>query len=149
MVGHRLISASTVVGGGGDGANLASSAALLPLRWNLFELQDLGAQDLKGISSPVRAWQHYVQLPLRAFDTTLHATRLTQLVGREEELELLLRRWSKAKACEGQVLRTSSRCSGNAAAGPGRRAVIGRSANDRAPGRHHPPIQDGSEVAND
>jgi predicted AAA+ superfamily ATPase len=87
----------------GNGANIASSAALLPLRWNLFELQDLGAQDLKGISSPVRAWQHYVQLPLRAFDA-LHATRLTQLVGREEELELLLRRWSKAKAGEGQVV---------------------------------------------
>jgi predicted ATPase len=34
----------------------------------------------------------------------LHASGLTELVGREEELELLLRRWSKAKSGEGQVV---------------------------------------------
>jgi predicted ATPase len=34
----------------------------------------------------------------------LHATGLTALVGREEELELLLRRWSRAKSGEGQVV---------------------------------------------
>ena len=34
----------------------------------------------------------------------LHASGLTELVGREEELELLLRRWSRAKTGEGQVV---------------------------------------------
>ena len=34
----------------------------------------------------------------------MHATGLTALIGREEELELLLRRWSKAKTGEGQVV---------------------------------------------
>ena len=34
----------------------------------------------------------------------LHATGLTELAGRKEELELLLRRWSKAKTGEGQVV---------------------------------------------
>jgi predicted ATPase len=34
----------------------------------------------------------------------LHASGLTKLIGREEELELLLRRWSKAKTGEGQVV---------------------------------------------
>ena len=34
----------------------------------------------------------------------MHATGLTDLVGREEELELLLRRWSNAKTGEGQVV---------------------------------------------
>ena len=34
----------------------------------------------------------------------LHASGVTELVGREEELELLLRRWSKAKTGEGQVV---------------------------------------------
>ena len=34
----------------------------------------------------------------------LHTSGLTELVGREEELELLLRRWSKAKSGEGQVV---------------------------------------------
>ena len=33
-----------------------------------------------------------------------HASGLTELVGREKELELLLRRWSKAKTGEGQVM---------------------------------------------
>ena len=34
----------------------------------------------------------------------MHASALTELVGREEELELLLRRWSRAKTGEGQVV---------------------------------------------
>jgi len=34
----------------------------------------------------------------------LHATGVTDLVGREEELDLLLRRWSKAKSGEGQTV---------------------------------------------
>ena len=34
----------------------------------------------------------------------MHAAGLTALVGREEEIELLLRRWSKAKTGEGQVV---------------------------------------------
>jgi predicted ATPase len=32
-----------------------------------------------------------------------HASGLTELVGREEEVEILLRRWSKAKSGQGQV----------------------------------------------
>jgi hypothetical protein len=34
----------------------------------------------------------------------LHATDMTTLVGREEEAELLLRRWAKPKTGEGQVV---------------------------------------------
>jgi predicted ATPase len=34
----------------------------------------------------------------------LHASGVTELIGREEELQLLLRRWSKAKTSEGQVV---------------------------------------------
>jgi class 3 adenylate cyclase len=70
---------------------------------NLFELQDLGAQDLKGISGPVRAWAAVRQSSAESRFEAFHASGLTELVGREEELELLLRRWSKAKVGEGQV----------------------------------------------
>jgi predicted ATPase len=70
----------------------------------LFELQDLGAQDLKGISSPVRAWVAVRPASVESRFEALHASGLTELVGREEELELLLRRWSKAKAGGGQVV---------------------------------------------
>lgn len=33
-----------------------------------------------------------------------HAANLIDLIGREEELELILRRWAKAKSEEGQVV---------------------------------------------
>ena len=71
---------------------------------NLFELQDLGARDLKGISGPVKAWAALRPSSSESRFDALHAGGLTALVGREEELELLLRRWSKAKAGEGQVV---------------------------------------------
>ena len=71
---------------------------------NLFELEDLGAKDLKGIAGPVRAWAALRTSSAEGRFEALHASGLTELVGREEELELLLRRWSKAKTGEGQVV---------------------------------------------
>ena len=71
---------------------------------NLFELDDLGAKDLKGISGPARAWAVLRPASVESRFEALHAGGLTELVGREEELELLLRRWSRAKAGEGQVV---------------------------------------------
>ena len=71
---------------------------------NLFELQDLGARDLKGIAGSVRAWAALRASSAEGRFEALHASGLTALVGREEELELLLRRWSKAKTGEGQVV---------------------------------------------
>ena len=71
---------------------------------NLFELEDLGAKNLKGIAGPVRAWAALRPASVESRFEAFHATGLTELVGREEELELLLRRWSKAKTGEGQVV---------------------------------------------
>ena len=71
---------------------------------NLFELEDLGAKDLKGIAGPVRAWVALRQASVEGRFEAFHASGLTELVGREEELEILLRRWSKAKRGEGQVV---------------------------------------------
>src|SRR6201982_1478934 len=71
---------------------------------NLFELEDLGPNDLKGIAGPARAW---AVLRARSFESrfeALHPSDLTALIGREEELELLLRRWARAKKGEGQVV---------------------------------------------
>jgi class 3 adenylate cyclase len=70
---------------------------------NLFDLQDLGAQELRGIDGQVRAWSTLRPASVESRFEALHAGGLTELVGREEELELLLRRWSKAKTGEGQV----------------------------------------------
>ena len=71
---------------------------------NLFELEDLGSQELKGIAGAVRAWAALRPSSVESRFEALHASGLTELVGREEELELLLRRWSKAKTGEGQMV---------------------------------------------
>jgi Adenylate and Guanylate cyclase catalytic domain/AAA ATPase domain len=71
---------------------------------NLFDLEDLGAKNIKGITEPMRAWAVLRPALVESRFEALHASGLTELVGREEELDLLLRRWSKAKAGEGQVV---------------------------------------------
>ena len=71
---------------------------------NLFEFEDLGAKDLKGIVGPVRAWAALRASSAEGRFEALHTAGLTALVGREEELESLLRRWSRAKRGEGQVV---------------------------------------------
>ena len=71
---------------------------------NLFEVRDLGAPDLKGIAGPLRAWAALRPASVDSRFEAFHATGLTELVGRDEELELLLRRWSRGKSGEGQVV---------------------------------------------
>jgi class 3 adenylate cyclase len=71
---------------------------------NLFELQDLGARELKGITGPVSSFAALRPSTVEGRFEALHASELTDLVGREEELELLMRRWSRAKSGEGQVV---------------------------------------------
>ena len=71
---------------------------------NLFELEELGAKDLRGSSGPVRAWAALRASSVESRFEALHTADLTALVGREEESELLLRRWAKAKLGEGQVV---------------------------------------------
>ena len=70
---------------------------------NLFELGDLG-EEPKGISGPVRAWAAVRPSSAESRFEAFHTSGLTELVGREEELEALLRRWSRAKSGVGQVV---------------------------------------------
>ena len=71
---------------------------------NLFQLENLGARDLKGIAGPMRAYAALRASSAEGRFDAMHATGLTALVGREEELELLSRRWARAKTGEGQVV---------------------------------------------
>jgi class 3 adenylate cyclase len=71
---------------------------------DLFELGELGARDLKGIAGPVQAWAALRASSVASRFEALHASGLTDLVGREEESELLMRRWLRAKSGEGQVV---------------------------------------------
>ena len=70
---------------------------------NLFELEDLGTKDLKGIAGPVRAFAAVRESSAEGRFEAMHGSGLTDLVGRAEELELLLRRWARAKTGQGQV----------------------------------------------
>jgi class 3 adenylate cyclase/predicted ATPase len=71
---------------------------------NLFELQDLGTSELKGVAGATRSWAVLRASSVASRFEALHASNLTTLVGREEETELLLRRWTRAKRGEGQVV---------------------------------------------
>ena len=71
---------------------------------DLFDIEDLGANDLKGLSGAERAWAVLRSSSVESRFEALHARGLTKLVGRQEELDLLLRRWSKAMDSEGQVV---------------------------------------------
>jgi hypothetical protein len=71
---------------------------------NLFELRDLGLQELKGIAGAVRAWAALGARSAESRFEALHATGVTALVGRDEEFDLLRRRWVRAKTGKGQVV---------------------------------------------
>jgi class 3 adenylate cyclase/predicted ATPase len=70
----------------------------------LFEYRDLGRVVLKGLADPIRAWRVLAASAVQSRFEAQHETRLAPLVGREEELELLLRRWDQASRGEGRVV---------------------------------------------
>jgi AAA ATPase domain/Adenylate and Guanylate cyclase catalytic domain len=71
----------------------------------LFEYADLGRRPVKGFAEPVPAWR--VLGPSRAegrFEAWHAGAALAPVIGREQEIALLLDRWRRAKAGEGQVV---------------------------------------------
>jgi class 3 adenylate cyclase/predicted ATPase len=71
---------------------------------DLFELCDLGGVAVKGFDTLVPVWQVLGPSGVESRFEALRAGGLTPLVGRDEELRLLLYRWARAKAGEGQVV---------------------------------------------
>jgi class 3 adenylate cyclase/predicted ATPase len=119
------IATGLVVGGGevvehdvaGDTPNLAArlqslaepdtvaiAASTRRLTGDLFECRDLGEIELKGIAAPVPAWQVLRPSAVASRFEALHGSALSPLIGRDEEVDLLLRRWARAKAGDGQVV---------------------------------------------
>ena len=70
----------------------------------LFDLADLGTHQVKGFAKSVRAWRAIGESQAESRFEALHPAALTPLVGREEELALLQRRWAEARDGEGQVV---------------------------------------------
>src|SRR6202048_5119265 len=125
----------------GEGPNLAARLQALAepnsiviaestrrLVGSVFELEDLGFRDLKGFAELQRAWR---VLGENRFKSRFEALRSaeTPLVGRQEEIELLLRRWAQAKAGEGRVILFS----GEAGIGKSRLTVALRNLLDAEP----------------
>jgi len=72
-----------------------------------FEVEDLGLQELKGFSKPQRVWRVRGQPRVKSRFEALRSSALS-LVGREEELDLLMRRWAQAKTGSGRVVMLSA-----------------------------------------
>src|SRR5262245_7369025 len=69
----------------------------------LFDLEELGPKQLAGFSEPQLAWRVLGESREVSRFAALRSERLP-LVGRDEEVELLMRRWKQAKAGEGHVV---------------------------------------------
>ena len=84
--------------------NVVISQTTRRLVGDLFELTDLGPTQIKGFAEPVAAFQVQGEGSADGRFEALHGQRLTPLIGRENQLAMLLERWSWAKDGDGQVV---------------------------------------------
>src|SRR5262249_14642391 len=104
----------------GDAPNLAARLALSAqpdmvaiesttrrLTGNLFDCRELSAIDAAGGVARIRAWQVLGDSAVGSRFEALRGMALSPLVGRDEEIDLLLRRWARAKRGDGQVVLVS------------------------------------------
>jgi len=80
------------------------SAATYRLLEGLLDCRDLGVHTVKGVSTPLQVYQLMGESGVRSRLEAAATRGLTPLVGREEEVGLLFRRWERAKRGEGQVV---------------------------------------------
>jgi hypothetical protein len=71
---------------------------------DLFHLRDLGRQELKGIAEPVAAWAVESVADSESRFEAVHPAALTDLIGREDDIDFLLERRRLAWKCEGQIV---------------------------------------------
>ena len=94
------------------------SAVTAQLVQRAFVLEALGTQALKGITAPMGVWRVVGPLETLREATTPAPEDVTPLVGRGEELGLMVRRWEQSKAGQGQVVLISGE------AGIGKSALV-------------------------
>jgi class 3 adenylate cyclase len=83
---------------------LVISEATLQLLGGFFVYQSLGTCQVKGFAQPIKVYQVMQESMARSRLEAAGSTSLTPLVGREEELEVLLERWTQVKDGIGQVV---------------------------------------------
>src|SRR5260370_13771775 len=71
---------------------------------DLFTYRALGAIAIKGFTEPVLASQVLGESSVESRFEALRSSNLSPLVGRDDEVKLLLRRWAQAKDGEGQIV---------------------------------------------
>jgi predicted ATPase/class 3 adenylate cyclase len=117
VVGELVGGAGADAGGVGETLNLAARLQVLAapgmvvvcertrrLVGRRFDCDDLGRVALKGFAEPMQAYRIVRTSAVRSRFSASHEGPLAPLVGREEELELMLRRWRQAAAGEGRVV---------------------------------------------
>jgi class 3 adenylate cyclase len=87
-----------------DPGTVVIAASTHRLARGLFEYRDLGELRLRGFAEPIGAWQVIGPSGVESRYDAFHPIGFTLLVGREEELDLLLRRWAPARGGEGRVV---------------------------------------------
>lgn len=80
------------------------SEATHALSRGAFDYEDLGLQTVKGFDTPLGAWRVRRSDDTSSLFELRSGTNLTTLVGREDEVALLKRRWTRASRGEGQVV---------------------------------------------
>jgi predicted ATPase/class 3 adenylate cyclase len=95
---------------------------------NVFDFQDLDERSLKGFSEPVATFAVLGERSVESRFDAHRSQRLESMVGRDQELALLLQRWRSAVSGEGQVVVLS----GEAGIGKSRivRAIIDAATED-------------------
>ena len=71
---------------------------------NLFECRELVAIEIGHGAEPTRRWQVLGECVVESRFEALRGPALSPLIGRDEEIDLLLRRWARAKTGEGQIV---------------------------------------------
>src|SRR5262245_40007940 len=83
---------------------VAISEATYRLVQGYFECQDLGAQTLRGVVEPLNVYRVLSESSATSRLEVAQPRGLTPLVGRDQEVGLLLERWEQAKSGQGQVV---------------------------------------------
>lgn len=83
---------------------IAVCANTRQLTYGYFNYRDLGSATLKGWSEPIQAWQAIGATGVANRFQAHHPTALTPLIGRDEEVELLTRRWHTVTQGSGRAV---------------------------------------------
>jgi DNA-binding winged helix-turn-helix (wHTH) protein len=71
---------------------------------NLFDCRELDALAASAATGPLLSWQVLGESIVASRFEALRGSTLSPLIGRDEEIDLLLRRWARAKAGDGQIV---------------------------------------------